>query len=126
MAQPLSETFLTGLQCLRCGQFFQPDSVEYVCPCRPNLGSDLGHLDAVYDYEAVAAMRKGDSGGGKSGAMARPLPTPPVRSLLRHSSPSKLSSDGGHCCRYVQNLFHHYPLETLLCYPPVVSPTRWG
>ena len=71
MAQPLSETFLTGLQCLRCGQFFLPNSVEYVCPCRPNLGSDLGHLDAVYDYEAVAAMRNGHSGGEKSGAMAQ-------------------------------------------------------
>ena len=57
MAPPLSKTFLTGLECLRCGQFFLPESVDYVCPCRPNRGSDLGHLDVVYDYEAVASMR---------------------------------------------------------------------
>ena len=59
MGPPLSQTFLTGLECLRCGQFFLPESVDYVCPCRPNRGSDLGHLDVVYDYEAVASMRNG-------------------------------------------------------------------
>ena len=59
MAPPLTQTFLTGLECLRCGQFFLPESVDYVCPCRPNRGSDLGHLDVVYDYEAVASMRNG-------------------------------------------------------------------
>ena len=57
MAPPLSQTFLTGLECLRCGQFFLPESVDYVCSCRPNRGSDLGHLDVVYDYDAVASMR---------------------------------------------------------------------
>ena len=55
-----------------------------------------------------------------------PLPTPPIRSLLRHSSPSELLSDGGLCCRYVQNLFHPYPLETLLCYPPIVLADAMG
>ena len=59
MAPPLTQTFLTGLECLRCGQFFLPESVDYVCRCRPNRGSDLGHLDVVYDYEAVASMRNG-------------------------------------------------------------------
>ncbi len=57
MAPPLTQIFLTGLECLRCGQFFLPESVDYVCSCRPNRGSDLGHLDVVYDYEAVASMR---------------------------------------------------------------------
>ena len=59
MVPPLTQTFLTGLECLRCGQFFLPESVDYVCRCRPNRGSDLGHLDVVYDYEAVASMRNG-------------------------------------------------------------------
>ena len=59
MAPPLTQTFLTGLECLRCGQFYLPESVDYVCRCRPNRGSDLGHLDVVYDYEAVVSMRKG-------------------------------------------------------------------
>ena len=59
MAPPLTQTFLTGLECLRCGQFYLPESVDYVCRCRPNRGSDLGHLDVVYDYDAVVSMRKG-------------------------------------------------------------------
>ncbi len=58
MSVPRTETFLTGLRCLRCGRSFLPGSIDYVCPCRPNRGSDLGHLDAVYDYDAVEAMRK--------------------------------------------------------------------
>ena len=57
MSPTAFETFLTGLRCLRCGRTFSPDSVDYVCPCRPNRGSDLGHLDAVYDYDAIGAMR---------------------------------------------------------------------
>ena len=59
MAPPLTQTFLTGLECLRCGQFYLPESVDYVCRCRPNRGSDLGHLDVVYDYDAVVSMQKG-------------------------------------------------------------------
>ncbi|MDE0197613.1 MAG: threonine synthase [Caldilineaceae bacterium] len=69
MLSPQLETFLTGLQCLRCGRTFSPGSVDYVCSCRPNRGSDLGHLDAVYDYEAIDAMRNGRAGlpqGGRA------------------------------------------------------------
>lgn len=57
MSQPKAKSFLTGLRCLRCGKSFAPGELEYVCPCRPNAGSDLGHLDAVYDYGAIAATR---------------------------------------------------------------------
>ncbi|MCZ0937327.1 MAG: threonine synthase [Caldilineaceae bacterium] len=67
MPSPHSETFLTGLQCLRCGRTFSQGSVDYVCPCRPNLGSDLGHLDAVYDYEAIGAMRNSRAGPSQGG-----------------------------------------------------------
>ncbi len=67
MPSPQSETFLTGLQCLRCGRTFSPGSVDYVCSCRPNRGSDLGHLDAVYDYDAIGAMRKGRAGPSEGG-----------------------------------------------------------
>jgi threonine synthase len=45
--------FVTGLRCLRCGQVYRPDEIEYVCACRPNVGSDLGTLDVQYDYVAV-------------------------------------------------------------------------
>ncbi|MYC95374.1 MAG: threonine synthase [Caldilineaceae bacterium SB0661_bin_32] len=45
------------MRCLRCGRTFQPGAVDYVCPCRPNRGSDLGHLDAFYNYDALAAIR---------------------------------------------------------------------
>ena len=58
MSQPNDRSFLTGLQCLRCGQNYAPGKLEYVCPCRPNAGSDLGHLDAVYDYDSIIATRK--------------------------------------------------------------------
>ena len=72
MTSPQLETLLTGLQCLRCGRTFSPGSVDYVCPCRPNLGSDLGHLDAVYDYDAIVAMRN-DRAGPFQGSRANPL-----------------------------------------------------
>ncbi len=67
MSSPRQETFFTGLQCLRCGRNFPPGSVDYVCPCRPNRGSDLGHLDAVYDYDAIDAMRNHTSDPSESG-----------------------------------------------------------
>ena len=67
MSRSRTETFLTGLRCLRCDRDFLPGSIEYVCPCRPNRGSDLGHLDAVYDYAAVDAMRNTPPGPAFSG-----------------------------------------------------------
>lgn len=71
MSSRRSEPFLTGLRCLRCGRLFTPDSVDYVCSCRPNKGSDLGHLDAIYDYEAVGAMRNESSRERTSGSRDR-------------------------------------------------------
>jgi len=47
--------FITSLRCLRCGAEYPPDAIEYVCACRPNVGSDLGTLDVQYDYAAIAA-----------------------------------------------------------------------
>ena len=57
MPHPSSGTFLTNLRCLRCHQVYPLDALEYVCACRPNTGSDLGHLDAIYDYDAIIATR---------------------------------------------------------------------
>jgi threonine synthase len=48
--------FVTSLRCLRCGQEYAPDAIEYVCGCRPNVGSDLGTLDVVYDYARIAEV----------------------------------------------------------------------
>ena len=62
MPHPSSGTFLTNLRCLRCQQVYPPDALEYVCACRPNTGSDLGHLDAIYDYEAIIATRSWEAG----------------------------------------------------------------
>jgi threonine synthase len=45
--------FLTHLRCLRCGRSYSPGQIEYVCVCRPNVGSDLGVLDVQYDYTAL-------------------------------------------------------------------------
>lgn len=47
--------FITSLRCLRCGAAYAPDAIDYVCACRPNVGSDLGTLDVEYDYTAIAA-----------------------------------------------------------------------
>ena len=47
--------FISSLRCLRCGAEYPPDAIEYVCGCRPNVGSDLGTLDVQYDYAAIAA-----------------------------------------------------------------------
>ena len=47
--------FVTGLRCLRCGQYYPPTASAYVCSCRPNQGSDLGTLDVQYDYVAIQA-----------------------------------------------------------------------
>ena len=44
---------LFTLRCLRCGQTYSPDAIDYVCPCRPNQGSDLGTLDVEYDYQQL-------------------------------------------------------------------------
>lgn len=50
----LCETkFLTGLRCLRCGAAYAPGAIAYVCPCRPNMGSDLGTLDVQFDHTAI-------------------------------------------------------------------------
>ena len=57
-----SRTFLTNLRCLRCHQVYPADALEYVCACRPNTGSDLGHLDAIYDYDAIIAIRNWEAG----------------------------------------------------------------
>jgi threonine synthase len=45
--------FVTGLRCLRCGKIYASGEIEYVCGCRPNVGSDLGTLDVQYDYAAI-------------------------------------------------------------------------
>ena len=48
--------FVSHLQCLRCGRMYAPEEIEYACDCRPNVGSDIGILDVVYDYAAIRAQ----------------------------------------------------------------------
>jgi len=43
--------FVSGLQCVLCGQTYQPDEVEYTCPACGQAGT----LDVLYD---VAAQRR--------------------------------------------------------------------
>ncbi len=88
MSRPSARTFLTGLHCLRCGQTYAPGELEYVCPCRPNAGSDLGHLDAVYDYDAIRSTRNDQAWDAEGGSCAdarsieRWWPLLPVRAEL--------------------------------------------
>lgn len=55
-SMPVESPFITGLRCLRCGAFYAPGAIDYVCDCRPNRGSDLGTLDVEYDYAALARL----------------------------------------------------------------------
>jgi threonine synthase len=48
--------FVSHLACLRCGRQYAPEEIEYACACRPNVGSDIGTLDVVYDYAAIHAQ----------------------------------------------------------------------
>jgi len=50
------QNYVTGLRCLRCGATYAPGTIEYVCSCRPNRGSDLGTLDVQYDYAAISQL----------------------------------------------------------------------
>lgn len=50
MKQP---RYLSGMKCMRCGREYALGAREYVCDCRPNTGSDLGTLDAIWDYAAI-------------------------------------------------------------------------
>ena len=52
---PAGRSFVTGLRCLRCGTHYTAEEVQYVCGCRPNIGSDMGTLNVEYDYAAIAA-----------------------------------------------------------------------
>lgn len=55
-AQREGSGYVIGLRCLRCGREYAVDEIEYVCTCRPNLGSDMGTLDVLYDYAAIQAI----------------------------------------------------------------------
>ena len=46
-------SFMTGLQCMRCGQRYEEQPGRYVCDCVSNRGSDIGVLDVEYDYEGI-------------------------------------------------------------------------
>jgi len=47
--------YMTGLRCMRCGAFYTPDVPDGPCACRPNSGSDVGTLDAEWDYARLRA-----------------------------------------------------------------------
>jgi threonine synthase len=47
---------LIGLKCSICGETYQPDAVDYVCP---KHGSD-GNLDALYNYDLIGQRIKKD------------------------------------------------------------------
>lgn len=82
MSQNRAKSFLANLRCLRCGQLYAPEACEYVCPCRPNRESDLGHLDVLFDYDAICAARAMQTGATASGD-AGDLPAHRARSLAR-------------------------------------------
>jgi threonine synthase len=69
------------LRCLRCSAVYAPGTVDYVCSCRPNTGSDLGTLDVVYDYAAVAsATSPAAMAADPNRSIARFEPLLPIRS----------------------------------------------
>jgi threonine synthase len=73
-------TYVAHLVCLRCGRIYAPEAIDYVCQCRPNVGSDLGTLDVGYDYAAIAASTSPQSIAGDSDqSIARFWPLLPIR-----------------------------------------------
>lgn len=58
MAQFILSPLINSLVCLRCNTLYTPtildtNDLRYVCSCRPNVLSDVGTLDARYDYAAI-------------------------------------------------------------------------
>src|SRR4051794_8268389 len=51
--QAAGDGFVLGLRCLRCGREYAVDEIDYVCGCRPNIGSDMGTLDVLYNYRTI-------------------------------------------------------------------------
>jgi threonine synthase len=74
-------SYVAHLRCLRCGATYAPGTIDYVCSCRPNRGSDLGTLDVVYDYSAVAsAISPSAIAADPDRSIARFAPLLPIRS----------------------------------------------
>jgi threonine synthase len=55
------------------GQNTRRDAIDYVCGCRPNRGSDLGTLDVLYDYAAIARAVSARRMARRSGSFHRAL-----------------------------------------------------
>lgn len=85
--RPGGMAYVAGLRCLRCGRFFAPSAVAYLCGCRPNVGSDLGTLDVEFDYSRMkeSAITFGPASGPESSPRATSLeryaPLLPIASL---------------------------------------------
>ncbi len=52
-SQHRTQQYTVGLRCLRCDTIYANDELDYVCPHHANIGSDMGSLDVLYDYEAI-------------------------------------------------------------------------
>lgn len=52
MSQP---PYLIELRCMRCGRTYAPGEIESPCICRPNQGSDVATVDAIWDYNRIRA-----------------------------------------------------------------------
>jgi threonine synthase len=79
-----AEKFLKSLHCLRCGREYAPQTVAYVCDCRPNQGSDLGTLDVQYDYTAIARqLDPARLAADPDRSLARYWPLLPIEDRLR-------------------------------------------
>jgi threonine synthase len=73
--------YVAHLRCLRCGAIYAPGTIDYVCSCRPNAGSDLGTLDVAYDYAAIASTHSpGAISADTDPSLARFAALLPIRS----------------------------------------------
>ncbi|MDI9548230.1 MAG: threonine synthase [Chloroflexota bacterium] len=71
--------FTLGLRCLRCGREYDAHGDLYVCDCRPNVGSDIGSLDVLYDYARLCSTVSARSiGADGDWSMARYWPLLPI------------------------------------------------
>ncbi len=70
-----------GLRCLRCDTIYANDKLDYVCPHHANVGSDMGSLDVLYDYDAIGkSVNPIDLVGDPDRSIGRWTPLLPISS----------------------------------------------
>ncbi len=111
-------THFTGYRCSLCGVEYAPGQVEYVCPKH----GDMGNLDVVLDYAAIAVAASPQSiAGSPRHSLWRYLPLLPVDDPGFHHTP--LGAAGGTPLYHAGRLAAELGLRQLLVKDDGRNPT---